>query len=68
MADTRYYPWVPWDDNEVTRVEFSNHTIHDSIIHYNSIYGPAFSPIYRLVVQGLGLCAQDQRTLVVQES
>ena len=65
---TRYYPNVPWDDNDISDVEFNNNHISPSYIHYNSIYGPAYNLIYRLIAGGYSLCAQDMRTLVVNEA
>lgn len=54
MADRRYYPYVPWDDDPVSGVvidhntihadSIDHNTVHSSIIPRDGIYGPEPGP------------------------
>ena len=66
MAE-RYYPYVPWDDEDIRADILNHHTLHYDAIPRNGIYGPA--EILKILVSGNGfkLCAQDDKTLCVVE-
>lgn len=57
MADQRYYPYVPWDDDPIHGDRINHDRIHADYLLREGIYGP-----YRQVFRWLS--ARDSKQLV----
>lgn len=65
MADTRYYPYVPWDDQSIQADVIYHDCIHADILSREGIFGPLAQILTYLKADVRYLKAQDNKRLAV---
>lgn len=63
MADRRYYPYVPWDDEPISGVVINHNTVHSDSIPRNGIYGPDQTFVFLVPRDLLKLVTQDHKVI-----
>ena len=70
MADTRYYPYVPWDDQSIHADVIYHDCIHADVIYHDCIHADVLSRegIFGPLAQVLMLLKADVRYLKAQDN